>query len=472
VFLYDVNDIWQVDLVNRAIPKNVTNGYGQKHNVEFHFACASEGSFVKDHVALLTAFDKNTKENGFYQKEFKKKGDPECLTKGPYTYYIPDNPYVPDDTHYAPVKAQVSDVYLVKRMSASEFPNYFFTSDFIHYYPLSNIHPQKKFNWLSSELLSWKTLDKKSSLGILYKPENFDRKKRYPVIIYYYDKLSDGLNAFPRPEFCHGDINIPYFVSNDYLIFTPDIQYKIGDPGWSAYNSIVSAAKYLSKFPFVDSTKIGISGHSFGGYETNFLVTHSNIFAAACSSSGFSDLISSYGGIWGSGNGWSEYLELRGGRIGGSLWDESKKYISNSPVFYAHKVCTPVLMMNNENDKAVSFSQGLEFFTALRRLGKRVWMLQYNNGRHSVSGENAKDFTIRTKQFFDHYLKDSACPRWMLYGIPASMKGIDNGYELVKEKDPKTGKWLTPKEGGLLTDEEKKKVEALKHRKPVTVTIE
>jgi hypothetical protein len=142
-------------------------------------------------------------------------------------------------------------------------------------------------------------------------------------------------------------------------------------------------------------------------------------------------------------------------------------------VFYAQKLTTPLLLMSNQADPQVRFFHGLEFFTALRRLGKRAWMLQYDNGDHRLSNKDDKmDFTVRTKQFFDHYLKDSACPCWMLYGIPAKMKGIDDGLELVRQKDPKTGKWVTPKVGGLLTDEEKKKVEALKHRKPITVTIE
>jgi hypothetical protein len=168
----------------------------------------------------------------------------------------------------------------------------------------------------------------------------------------------------------------------------------------------------------------------------------------------------------------SELFYERGqGKIGASLWENPKAYIEGSPVLFTHIVTTPLLMMANKKDDW-NYSQQLEFFLGLRRLGKKAWLLQYDNGGHGVDGEDAKDFTVRIFQFFDHYLKDSACPRWMLYGIRASQKGIDDGLELVREKDPKTGKWLTPKEGGLLTDEEKKKVEALKHRKPITVTIE
>jgi hypothetical protein len=151
-------------------------------------------------------------------------------------------------------------------------------------------------------------------------------------------------------------------------------------------------------------------------------------------------------------------------RIGYSLWDSTSLYIKNSPVFKAYNVTTPIILVNNKNDSRVPFIQGLEWFMALRRLGKRAWMLQYDEGGHGLRGGNDYiDYVIRSNQFFDHYLKDSACPSWMLNGIPGRNKGIDDGLQLVKEKGS-NGKWLTPKEGGLLTDEEKKKAEALKTR--------
>jgi dipeptidyl aminopeptidase/acylaminoacyl peptidase len=214
---------------------------------------------------------------------------------------------------------------------------------------------------------------------------------------------------------------------------------------------------------------MAIQGHSFGGYETNYIITQTEIFAAACAASGFSDLISWYTSA-ARGSYPMYWAERHQGRMDAMPWENIEAYLKNSPILHAHKIRTPLLMMNNNNDKVVLFNQGLEFFTALRRLGKKAWMLQYDGGGHSIGGKAAEDFHIRMMQFFDHYLKDSACPKWMLQGIPAKMKGIDNGLNLVREKD-KNGKWLTPAEGGLLTTEEKKKAEALKKRKPITITL-
>jgi dipeptidyl aminopeptidase/acylaminoacyl peptidase len=271
---------------------------------------------------------------------------------------------------------------------------------------------------------------------------------------------------------------ISYLVSNGYLVFVPDIHYTLGYPGKSANNFVVAAAQHLAKYRWVDKTKMALHGHSFGGFETCYIVTHTNLFAAACASSPMTDFVSAYGSIiYGhpsneGGISRQKAYEVDRDRIGKNLWEGQHFYIENSPVLKANRITTPLVIMANDGDGDVPWDQGIEMFTALRRLGKRAWMLQYQNEGHLiVDDETSRDFTIRIKQFFDHYLKDSAAPRWMLYGTPPQTKDIGEGLQLVEQKD-ENGKWLTPKEGGLLTDEEKKKAEALKHRKPVTVTIE
>lgn len=252
---------------------------------------------------------------------------------------------------------------------------------------------------------------------------------------------------------------------------TPDIQYKVGHPGPSAYNCVVSAVQYLNRMPWVDSKRVGVQGHSFGGYEVNYLITHCHLFAAACAASGVSDLISSYANNL--RGGYPIYhTEYGQGRIGATLWQRPDLYILNSPIFKADQVTTPLLMMQNKEDGAVPYAQGVELFTSLRRLGKRAWLLQYDGNGHSLNGGAAsEDYTIRMTQFFDHYLKGAPAPKWMLEGIPVKRKGKENGFDLVKEKDS-NGHWITPPQGGLLTEEEQKKVEALGKRKPVRVTIE
>lgn len=429
VLLHDQNDIWQVSLTGGTPPVNLTNGYGRKHNIEFRPALGYPFWTVPSmKKLLLTAFNRETKDNGFYNATFGKARDPELLTMGPYAYEARDIGGVPGDP---PIKARDTDAWLVKRQSATESPNYFFSRDLKTLTPLSHIYPEKKYNWLSTELVNWTTSDGSPSQGVLYKPENFDPNKKYPLVLYYYELQSDRLHVYQQPEASFGPMNIPWFVSNGYLVFTPDIHYKIGEIGPGAYNAIVSAVQYLSHRPYVDTRHMGIQGHSFGGYETLYVVTHTGMFAAAMAAAGPSDLISDYGSIWGVGRTKQEWAELTQGRMNATLSQRPDLYIANSPVFNADKVTTPLLLLYNKNDDGVAFSQGIEIFTALRRLGKKSWMLQYDGEEHMILDDKAsRDFQVRIAQFFDHYLKGTPPPEWMTRGRPASLKGIDDGLKL------------------------------------------
>lgn len=435
ILLNDQNDIWQVDLTGKNAPIELTGGYGRQHQIVFRLALyGRDDTITADKPLLLTAFDRRNKNNGFYAILPGKRQEPIRLTMGPYLYDVPAN--IPGLSGEPPVKASNAEAYVVIRMSASESPNYFFTTDFKKYTPLSSIYPEANYNWLRTKLMTWKTLDGKYSKGVLYTPENFNPGKRYPLIIYYYERLADQLNEYMVPDVCHGAINIPWFVSNGYLVFTPDIQYQLHEPGRSAYNAVVSAANYLSGFSYVDKMHIGIQGHSFGGYETNFIVSHSGVFAAAMSASGFTDIVSQYGSIWAERSS-QRYFELFQGRIGATLWERPDLYIQNSPIFQANKVSTPLLMMFNKGDDGVKFSQGIEFFTALRRLHKKTWMLQYDEGGHTVNGRSAMDYSIRIAQFFGYYLKGETAPKWMADGVPGFSKGIDTGFEAAASgKEP------------------------------------
>jgi dipeptidyl aminopeptidase/acylaminoacyl peptidase len=348
---------------------------------------------------------------------------------GPYIYYYP---LQSSDIHsFLPIKAQNANMFIVQRMSATEYPNIFITNDFRNMVQLSTLQPQKNFRWMTTELIRWKMFNGMQGEGILYKPENFDHNKKYPIVFYFYEKDADGLYNFINPIRSNGTMNIAYFVSNGYLVFDPNIYYNIGYPGESAYNSVVSAAKYLSKLPWVDSGKMGLQGISWGGYEVNYLITRTNIFAAAASSAGLSNFISAYGSLSDNGHSLQTQFETGQGRIGANLWQKPELYIKNSPIFKADKVQTPLLIMHNKEDGAAPWSQAIEWFTALRRLNKKVWMLQYDGEGHGISQpKNQLDYSIRLGQFFDHYLKSGSEPRWLTEGVPASLKGIDLGLEL------------------------------------------
>lgn len=426
VLIYDKYDIWQIDPLAKRPAINITHQFGIKNNIRFNFILDKneDNTLPQYSTQLLTAFNLTTYENGFYKIQLEKSAVPKKLFMGKYLFNAPDN----NATGFMPLKAKKADVYIVKRMNASQSPNFFVTNDFIHYKELSSVYPEKEWTWLSSELHVYDTIN--NYKGALYKPDNFDSSKRYPVILYYYEQLSDRLNFYFEPNYSIGLIDIPTFVSNGYIVFCLDIDYKIGFPGESALKCVTAAAEYLKNLPYVDSKNMGINGHSFGGYATNYIVTHTSLFKAACAGAGPSDLISFYGSIW---NGESRQGMVENGqvRMGKTLWTGKDLYIKNSPIFDADKVTTPLLLFHGNEDEGVPIAQSIEFFAALHRMKKRVWLLQYMNAGHTISKRKDQvDFTIRIQQFFDHYLKGAPSPQWMTLGRPAKLKGIDNRLEI------------------------------------------
>jgi len=221
-------------------------------------------------------------------------------------------------------------------------------------------------------------------------------------------------------------------VSNGYVVFVPDIPYTVGYPGQSAYKAVVPGTlAMLEQFPFIDEKNMGLQGQSWGGYQVAYLVTQTNLYKAAMAGAPVSNMTSAYGGVrWGSGMSRMFQYEKTQSRIGGTLWEKPLLYIENSPVFFADKVRTPLLMMHNDNDGAVPWYQGIEMFMALRRLHKPVWLLEYNNEEHNLTKwPNRMDLDIRMYQFFDHYLKNEPAPKWLKEGVPAIEKGKDTGYQ-------------------------------------------
>jgi dipeptidyl aminopeptidase/acylaminoacyl peptidase len=269
--------------------------------------------------------------------------------------------------------------------------------------------------------------------GLLYTPENLDKSKKYPLLVYFYERSSDRIHSFRHPSPSRSIINPSYCVSNGYVVFVPDIPYLEGYPGQSAYRAVVSGTLAMTgQFPFIDKENMGIQGQSWGGYQVAYLVTQTNLYKAAMAGAPVSNMTSAYGGIrWGSGMSRMFQYEKTQSRIGGTLWEKPFHYIENSPVFYADKIETPLLIMHNDNDGAVPWYQGIELFVAMRRLGKPAWMLTYNNEEHNLTKwPNRMDLDIRMYQFFDHYLKGAPEPKWMKDGIPAIEKGKNLGYGL------------------------------------------
>lgn len=433
LLIFDRYDIYQVDPLGRKKPIAITDGYGRAHGIIFRIAENDNlmSSKKNGDSILLAMWEDSTKENGFFKARLGGTNHPLNFKLHPYVFWF-TGIFVGEPKK--PLKAIKSNTYILQGQSATEAPNIFTTHDFKSFTKLSNINPQSGYNWLTAELVHWKSPDNKNLTGVLYKPENFNPQRKYPIIFDCYEVRSNEYNKFlGPPNQSYGNLDISYYVSNGYLVFCPDIHLETGRIGENATHSVVSAAHHLiKKYAFIDSTKMGLQGHSFGGYVANYVITQTNIFAAAQSSSGLSDLFSEYGGLGFGGKSLAFMCEIGQTDMGKTPWEDPLIYIKNSPLFYVDRVQTPLLIMNNPLDLSVPFTQGIEFFTALRRLRKTVWYLEYDYDGHILDprSPNGKDFVIRQKQFFDHYLKDQPMPVWMSKGIPFSQKGLLSGLEI------------------------------------------
>ena len=267
-------------------------------------------------------------------------------------------------------------------------------------------------------LWRWTSADGTELKGILVKPDGFDPNKKYPLMVYFYERMSSRLHRYTSPS-PGTSPNAAYYVSNGYLWFMPDVHYDVGYPGESAVKCVVSGVQSLVNEGFVQENAIGAAGHSWGGYQTAYLVTKTDIFRCVESGAPVSNMFSAYGGIrWGSGMSRQFQYEQTQSRIGGTPWQYPMRFWENSPLFFADKVNTPVLMLHNDQDGAVPWYQGIEYFMALRRLGKEAYMFNYVGEEHGLrQRQNQVDWTRRMQEYFDHHLRGTDAPSWMLEGV-------------------------------------------------------
>ena len=423
--VYDYYDIWKIDPKSLEA-SNLTDGYGRANDIALRYQKTDPEEYfipVNDEI-LLEAFHRTNKQSGFYREHTGRNRQPEKLVMGDYAYYYDE-------------KARNSNEVLFRRSSFVDFPDVWLsTLDFEDMEKISEANPQQsEYLWGSVDLVSWLSPDGTPLQGMLYKPENFDPDQKYPMIVYFYERNSDNLHRHWAPEAHRSIINFTFYTSRGYLVFVPDIAYTEGYPGESAFKAVVSGTNYVSGLGYVDTERIAMQGHSWGGYQSAYIITRTNMFRAAEAGAPVANMTSAYGGVrWGSGMSRMFQYERTQSRIGGTLWEYPMRYLENSPLFAADRIETPLLIMHNDEDTAVPWEQGIELFMALRRLEKPVWMLNYNGEPHwPLKYPNRKDFARRMQQFFDHYLKDEPMPEWMEEGIPATLKGRTLRYESSKE---------------------------------------
>lgn len=403
VVLYDQFDMWAIDLANQKQPYSITKGFGRSNKVELRY---SESGFIGDldqrKSITLIGFDTEHKSKGVY-----KLTNNNSVTK---VFANPDY-----NVRVEAVSGDNASVLFTKESYTIYEDLWWGTANFASQQKMTDINPQQKeYAWGTSKLISWKDFNGKENQGNLYLPENYDSKKTYPVIVHFYEKHTENLNEYQLPETSTSNINIPSYVSRGYIVFQPDVHYTYGDPGNSVYNDVISGIDYLIAAGITEKGKIGIQGHSFGGYETSFLLTKSDVFSCAIVGSGVSNFTANYPVMRSNGISTMFKYEADQYRMGSSLYDNIDGYIKNSPLFSAKNIKTPTLIFHNDNDRAVPYQEGQSLFFALRRLGKQAWLVNYKKEGHTLDqAGNRKDWTIKMQQYFDYYLKAADRPDWM-----------------------------------------------------------
>lgn len=417
---YDRYDIWSLDPEGKEEPVKLTRGREGEESFRLIRRDSDQRSWDTNERWMVWNFSEKTKGSGYGLINPSTRSY-EWIINGPFQFAR------------RVTQATSNDVILFTRESFEEYPDLRIATfpDLRNNKVISDANPQQKeYAWGTIELHRWMGPYGKEVEGLLVKPANFDPDSTYPMIVNFYEKSADGLYRHRRPYAHRSTINYPFYASRGYLIFNPDIHYTEGDPGKNALDHVNTGVDHIISMGFVDTTRMGLQGHSWGGYQIAYIIAHSDRFACAESGAPVVNMISAYGGIrWGTGLSRMFQYENTQSRLGETLWDSPDRYLRNSPIFDIPNVNTPVLIMHNDGDGHVPWYQGIEFFVALRRLGKKAWMLNYNNEPHwPLKLANRLDFNKRMQQFFDHYLMGKEAPEWMIEGLPAIEKEYNLGY--------------------------------------------
>jgi dienelactone hydrolase len=425
-------DLWQMPLDGgKAV--NLTQGAGEAGKIRFRLVRFDRqgrggpgggggifGAPVQDDEGVdltkpltLSAYGDWTKKSGYYQV---------IAGKAPTSLIFTDKQIG------QVAKAEKADRVMFTQQTFSEFPDYWVsTTAFATPKKITDANPQlTEYAWGSKVLIDYANSKGQKLQGTLTLPANYEPGKKYPMVVYFYELMSNTHHQFSMPVYD----DRPHMTTNashGYLVLQPDVVYEIGKPGSSALDCVTSAVKKVIELGYADPKHIGLQGHSWGGYQSSFIVTQTDLFAAVVTGAPPTNLVSFYNELYKStGTVQQGIMEIGQVRMGVNVtpWNAHELYESQSPIHHVTNIKTPFLILQGTADGAVDWVQGLEFFNAARRTGKQVIFLSYpDEPHHLAKKENQKDFQIRMKQFFDHYLMDKPAPKWMTDGVPQVKKG-------------------------------------------------
>ena len=410
ILVYDKYDVWQFNTESKA-GFTLTEGKGRAHKIQYRLEGLVDKPDEPTELAynatiLLHGYSDKTKADGFYQARLGEAGI-KTLMQGEYKLTVLGRSHDADTIVFSKERFDLFPDLYTASYSAPQ-----------NAVKQTDLDKQRQaFNWSQAELVHWTNGDGKPLDGVLIKPTNYQADKRVPVLVYYYRFMTDRLHAFPQMNINHRP-NFAWYINNGYAVFLPDIRFEIGYPGASSVQALTSGVQKLIDMGVADPDAIGLQGHSWSGYQTAFAITQTKMFKAAVAGAPVANMTSAYSGIrHGTGVARQFQYETGQSRIGASLFAALQKYIENSPVFYADRIQTPLMIMFGDKDDAVPWEQGVEMYLAMRRAGKDVVFLQYEDEPHHLKKyPNKLDYSIRMMQYFDHYLKGTPAPAWLSKG--------------------------------------------------------
>ncbi len=406
VIIHDQFDAWLANPKTGAM-RRLTNGRKEKMRFRFLDTTQADESPKLTYPMHFSAFDTVTKKDGVYIIDAKGVGK----------MAITDDVLI-----RGLVKAKNTDRMMFTMESFTKSPDIYITNDvFSAAKPVTRMNPQQKdFHWGRADLVPFKSRFGAELNGTLIYPADYDPKKKYPMVTYIYERLSDNKNAYLYPTEWSA-YNQQYFSHNGYFVFMPDIAYKGNRPGESAVDCLEPAVDAVLKMNVgVDPKKVGLIGHSWGGYQTAFVTTVSDRFAIGACGAPLTELTSMYNSFyWNAGITDQPLMETGQGRMRVPFWEDPKAYFDNSPVWQSSKRKTPLLMAQGDADGAVDFHQAQYLYNTLRRMGKNCVLLMYAGENHNFTMRpDQLDYARRLRHWMDVYLKDAKPEAWVTEGVP------------------------------------------------------
>lgn len=407
----DTHDVWRLPVDGSAATR-LTSGY--RDNVTFRISgSASFGASVVDRATDLdkpfyfTLSGRATKQSGYARRN--PDGSVERMV-------------LADAAHSAFTKSDSADVVAFIRQRYDSSPNVFVGGTPSSAKAITATNPQQsRYAWGKVELMNFRSTIGVPLQALLYYPANYDPTRKYPLIVYTYERLSQGLHRYIAPS-DRDYYNATVFTQNGYFVLMPDIVFRPREPGIGTKYAVEPAVRSVIARGLVDPRQVGHVGHSQGGYEAAYLATHSTLFATTIVGSGITDMYSFAGQLhWSGGSAEFDHWETGQFRMQVAPWEDPKAMIDNSPLARVNQMAAKSMLIEvGSVDGTVDPRQGSLFYNYARRAGKFVVMLTYPGEAHGLAKrENQRDYQNRILEWFGHFLKGEPAPRWITDGQTA-----------------------------------------------------